>query len=230
LRNLATQLPRRCEIVVIVAAMTMLTERFKHQPTWAAVTEIFIGLGWLRAAAAKSIDARWWDGSVIRDFLADHEGVTLSWYQPFTDVVVSPNAVLFAALVLALQLLIAASLLSSRHRLIGLAAGVGLNLHFVAAGAVNPSAFYLLAQGALVLWILEEQRRLPSADSLLLAAGSSLAVVGFNLPFVRTLDPETVIDDPAIMMATVGSLTALACLLMADRAADPEHRVVFANR
>lgn len=200
--------------------MSIITERFRHQPAWAAVTEIFIGLGWLRAATAKSLDPRWWEGSAIQEFLIEHDATTLGWYRPFTELVVTPNARLFAALVLTLQLIAAVSLLSGRHRAIGLAAGVCMNLHFVAAGAVNPSAFYLLAQGALVLWLVEQRPVLPSVDSLMHATAVGLAMIGFNLPFIRTLDPKAVIDDPAIMMATIGALTCLACFLIAERAAD----------
>lgn len=197
--------------------MRIINDRFKHQPAWAAVTGIFIGLGWLRAATAKSIDSSWWNGSALQQFLVEQDGTTLGWYRPFIELVVAPNLLIFSAVVFVMQIVVAACLLSGRHRSIGLAVGIGLNLHFVAAGAVNPSAFYLLAQGALVLWLIERRQSVPSVDSLLLAAGSGLTVVGFHLPFIRTLAPATVIDDPAIMMATVGGLTSLACLLMAER-------------
>lgn len=198
--------------------MSIITERFRHQPTWAAVTEIFIGLGWLRAVVAKSTDANWWTGDALRSFLSDHDAATLGWYRPFAELIVAPNAAMFAALVLTLQLVAAGSLLSGRNRPIGLAAGICMNLHFVAAGAVNPSAFYLLAQGALALWLVEQRPSLPSVDSLMHATAVGLAMIGFNLPFIQTLDPKAVIDDPAIMMATVGGLTCLAGLLIADRA------------
>ncbi len=198
--------------------MSIITERFRNQPAWAAVTEIFIGLGWLRAAAAKSIDAQWWNGSALQAFLFEHQSAGLGWYQPFADQIVAPNVPLFAFTVLALQAIAAASLLSGRHRAVGLGLGIAMNLHFVAAGAVNPSAFYLLAQGALVLWMIEQRPSLPSIDSLVRTMAAGLAMVGFNLPFIRTLDPKTVIDDPAIMMATVGGLTCLACIVMMQQA------------
>lgn len=210
--------------------MEPLTRRFNNQPAWAAVTEIFIGLGWARAAAAKSIDGDWWTGDALRSFLTDHDAATLGWYRPFTELVVSPNAALFAVVVLVLQLIAAASLLTGRNRSIGLAAGICMNLHFVAAGAVNPSAFYLLAQGALVLWLVEQRPALPSLDSLMHATAIGLAMIGFNLPFIRTLHPKAVVDDPAIMMANVGGLTCLACLLVADRAQSSEQQEVLSSR
>ncbi len=70
--------------------MSIITDRFARQPAWAAVTEIFIGLGWLRAATAKSIDPGWWDGSALEQFLVEHEGATLGWYEPFSQLVVTP--------------------------------------------------------------------------------------------------------------------------------------------
>ncbi len=48
-------------------------------PAWVVVTQVFIGLGWLRAAAEKLIEPHWWAGGTINDFLADHDDTTLGW-------------------------------------------------------------------------------------------------------------------------------------------------------
>ena len=192
---------------------TATTERFAGQPAWAAVTEIFIGLGWLRAAASKVIDPGWWSGDYLAGFLTIHADETLGWYQPFVDYLVAPNLAMVALIVLVLQVAVAASLLLGRWRPMGLGVGIAMNLHFVAAGAVNPSAFYLLAQGALALWLVERWSRRRTEATLPAVAATGVAVAGFNLPFIRTLHPAEVIDDPAIMFITLGALTALACVL-----------------
>ncbi len=194
--------------------------RFAGQPAWAAVTEVFIGLGWLRAATSKVVDPSWWSGEYLTGFLTEHNDTTLGWYAPFVDAVIAPNAWLVALAVLILQLVVAASLLTGRARPIGLGFGVAMNLHFVAAGAVNPSAFYLLAQGALVLWLIDRWSARQTQAVLPAVAASGLAVAGFNAPFIRTLHPANVIDDPAIMFATLGALTCLACVIAVSAATD----------
>ncbi len=203
------------------SAADLFTTRFAGQPAWAAVTEVFIGLGWLRAATSKIIDPSWWSGDYLVHFLADHDQATLGWYAPFVDLVVAPNAVLVALAVLVLQLVVAASLLTGRARTVGLGLGIAMNLHFVAAGAVNPSAFYLLAQGALVLWLVEAWSSRRAQATLPGVAASGLAVAGFNLPFIATLHPAEVIDDPAIMFCTLGALTCLACVIAVAGTDDP---------
>ena len=119
------------------------------------VVELFLGLGWARAAGEKIIDVNWWTGDVLHEFLADHVPVTIGWYEPFLVRVVAPHVVLVAVTVVALQLFAGAALLTGRNRTAGLIIGMFLNLHVLAAGAVNPSAFYLLAQGAVLLAIAE---------------------------------------------------------------------------
>ena len=46
----------------------LFAARFADQPAWAAVTEVFIGLGWLRAATSKIIDPSWWSGDHLAEF------------------------------------------------------------------------------------------------------------------------------------------------------------------
>ncbi len=182
-------------------------------PAWVVVTQLFIGLGWLRAVAEKVIDPGWWTGDVITRFVFVHGDTTLAWYQPFVEAVVLPAAPLIALVVVVGQLVAGASLVTGRRIGVGLATGIFLNLHFLAAGAVTPSAFYLLAQGALVLWLAEQTLTLVSLKRLQLVAAIAAALVGFNLPFISTVHPAAVIDDPAIMLVLGGALTALGCVL-----------------
>ena len=60
----------------------LLDERTAGLPVWVVVTQVFLGLGWLRAAAEKLISGGWWRGEAIEAFLAEHEAQTLGWYQP----------------------------------------------------------------------------------------------------------------------------------------------------
>lgn len=193
-----------------------MTERFVGTPAWVVVTQLFIGLGWLRAVAEKVIDPRWWAGEVIEEFASTHADATLAWYAPFLDNVVLRWAPVVGVVVLAGQAVAATSLVSGRHLNVGLLVGAVLNLHFMAAGAVTPSAFYLLAQGALMLWLCEQNANRSTAKTLQTRAAAAAFVAGLNLAFISTVHPGQVIDDPAVMFSFGGALAALACLLAAE--------------
>ena len=195
------------------AAATQFASRLTGLPPWVVLVQLFIGLGWLRAFAEKAIDTQWWTGAAIEDFIGSQEGVTLGWYQPFVDSVVLPAAPAVALIVIVAQLLAGLSLTTSHRVGVGLAIGIFLNLHFMSAGAVTPSAFYLLAQGAVGLWMAERSRARACTNRLLVVATAAVFVAAANVPFISTLHPHEVIDDPAIMYVLAGSLTALTSLL-----------------
>lgn len=188
---------------------------------WLLVIELFLGLGWARAAVEKVIDVDWWTGDAIQRFVAENEASALGWFAPFLSTVVVPLAVVVAAIVLALEGFVAASLLSGRRRGVGLAVGIGLNLTFLAAGAVNPSAFYLVLQGAAVIALVERTQR--DLDRPLF--GVELVVVtaaAMSAPSIRTLHPAQVIEDPAIMVLTLAALTVLVVELLLRRRLEGE--------
>ncbi len=176
---------------------SLIDERIFGLPIWVVITQLFLGLGWLRAAVEKLISTGWWRGDVIRMFLIDRQDQTLGWYQPFVDLVVSPLAAVVAAVVLVSQAAIGLSFLSGRFVGPALLAGMLLNLHFIAAGAVNPSAFYLVMQGAIALWLAERTVAERRTSRILVATAALGAVLAaLSLPFISTVDPHGVIEDP----------------------------------
>ena len=205
-------LPRR--------ARSVLSQRVSGLPAWVVVTELFIGLGWIRAATEKVIDPSWWSGEALLSFLTGHEGSALGWYQPFLDLVVSRNLVMIAIVVVLAQLAAGLSLITGRFLAVGLAIGLFLNLSFIAAGAVSPSAFYVLSQGGLALWLAERVDRRRTLRSLSAASFGGITLAVLSLPFITTLHPAEVIEDPAIMLVTGGSLTVTACQLARRRLID----------
>jgi hypothetical protein len=188
---------------------------FDDAPPWVLVARLFFGLGWIRAATEKLIDPYWWNGTTIERFLTEHVDSTLAWYRPFTEHVVAPQLDFVVVLVVALQLVAGVSLLTGRALGLGLAIGIVLNLNFVAAGAVNPSAFYLIAQISLALWLVEQHPE-PAGRRALLGGTLIVVVLGvLSAPLIGTLHPAEVIDDPAVMfltfalLATVGTVAAI---------------------
>ena len=180
-------------------------------PSWVLLIELFLGLGWLRAAAEKVIDPQWWTGDVIRGFVLEHQDQALGWYRPFLDAVVSPAALLVALAVLVLQLTAGLSLVTGRRRGLALGLGILLNLHFMAAGAVNPSVFYLLAQATLALWMVEQRPTITSTRRLVVVSAIATVLASASLPFISTLHPAHVIEDAAVMFVFGGALTIVAC-------------------
>ena len=123
-------------------------------PPWILLVQLFIGVGWLRAAVEKTIDSAWWDGTALNGFLTAQADRVLPWYQPVADLMVAPNVLLVSVVVVLAQLFAAATLLSGRRLRAGIAVGAFLNLNFIAMGAVDPSVFYLICQAVLLLWVL----------------------------------------------------------------------------
>jgi len=204
----------------------------------------FIGVGWLRSALEKLFDPAWHEGDVLRTFLAtEGERGALAFPEigQFVQSVVEPSAPLVAGLVLALQLLCGAGILVGTFTNAALLIGIGMNLGFMAAGAPNPSAFYILIQ--LVLFVSNagaiigfDGRAIARRRSLLIAARAdqsdvdrpdrwSLAVLScvfgvissFGFAHGTDFSPAGSVTDPALVMGLVTALAALMLLLVALR-------------
>ncbi|MFV0257230.1 MAG: hypothetical protein ACK5PP_02110, partial [Acidimicrobiales bacterium] len=200
--------PRRSSRFGLLGAVASGLDRRPEHGTWMLITMLFFGLGWSRAAAEKVIDPAWWNGSRLADFVADHTDHALGWYRPFLVGFVGDHTVTVAAVVVVLQLVAAVTLLTGWRLEAGLAAGMLFNLHFPAAGAVNPSAFYLIGQGAVALALCQATGR-PSHRILLAAEIGVVALAVASAPSLRTLHPAEVIEDPAAMVFTVAALVVI---------------------
>lgn len=180
-----------------------LRRRLEGQPSWALLVELFIGLGWLRATVSKIVDAAWWDGTVVEQFVAANLETAVPWYAPFQEQVVPEVLPAVVVVVVLGELVAAVTLLSGRALATGLTVGMSLNLAFLLGGQVDPSVFYLFLQATLCLWLLEQQLATRTSIRLLtffMVAGAALALA--SVPFVRNLDPSLVVEDPAAVLAT----------------------------
>jgi len=195
------------------ALRSHVTHRLDNTPAWVTVVTLFIGMGWLRAGVEKLLDGQWWNGSYLTDFLAENDGVGLGVYHRFADLLIEPNAVAISLVVMLAQFAIGAALITGRATRLALAAGIGLNLHFIAAGAVDPSVFYILSQGAVLLWMAEQSRSRITNARLDVAGAAGLGLAAFAAPSVTTIDPAEVIHDPGMILVTIGMLTATGAWL-----------------
>lgn len=202
------------------ALRRLVDARTARQPSWILLVELFIGLGWIRSAVSKAIAPDWWSGAVIREFVTSMTGDGLVWWEPFLDTVVLRVPVGVAVAVFVGQLVAGASLLAGRWLGLGLTVGMTMNLTFVLSGAIEPSVFYLISQAVIALWLYENHRNPEVGRRSLRGFMYAAAVVALaSAPFIGTLDPVRVIDDPAAVLTTyavsIGVTTWVAQLRLA---------------
>jgi thiosulfate dehydrogenase [quinone] large subunit len=184
--------------------------RFGAMPAWVLLPQLFLASGWLRAGIANAVTAGWWDGAGVRTFLAEETDLAVPFYEPVLALVES-LAVPVAVVVCVAELVIAALLLLDRWPLAALAAGAFLNVQFVVAGVVNPSAFYLVIAMVVVLWHLDHGGSAATYRVAARAAVAAAVVATLTLaPFVSTLRPAEVIRDPALVLVFLSALFAVA--------------------
>lgn len=204
-------------------ANEILEERIRKHPSWVVLIELFIGLGWIRAAVEKVISGDWWSGEIIRDFVDDHADLTLPWYRPILDHVIEPMIPVVVVLIVIAQLVAGTALVTAIRLHQGIFIGMTMNINFIMIGAVDPSIFYLMLQAALALWLFENRQMTDLAHSYLvwiMRLAGLLFVV--SAPFVRTLDPGAVVEDPAVILCTYGLSIGTACWIALRRIAAAE--------
>lgn len=170
---------------------------------------IALGVFWLRAAVEKVIRANWWDGDDVRSFLTRQHDEALWFWRPVMEHVLTANAQTVAVLVVLAQLWIGPAILFNYGQVAALRMGVLLNVTFVFSGAVNPSVFYLLAEMTLLLaWTDRAIGRKPTRSRRLIAAQAIawFAFAALFVPFMRTVKPGELNDDPASTLSLVAAI------------------------
>jgi hypothetical protein len=172
----------------------------------------------MRAGVEKLITPEWWTGGVLHDFLREQHTDALPFFRPVMDHAIAPGAIPVSTAVVAMQIGCGLALASGRHLRPALICAVAMNVTFVLAGRVNPSAFYLVMEFVLIMAVAEgavgTSRPWPARRVAISAVGlfgSALVL----LPFVRTLKPSDVIEDPATVLVTVLVLSGIALSLAA---------------
>lgn len=201
----------------------LFDRRFAVRPSWVVLAELFLGIGWLRAVAAKAADSQWWNGGQINEYILDNRPHTIGWYRPIVDSVVLDYRMFWAFVIIAAELAIGVALLTTVRIRTALAAAIFLNVNFVLVGSTNPSIFYLVLQLGLVLWLFETSTKPASTMrwlQVLAVGGVAFALI--CVPSITTVYPDHLIDDPASVLAAWSACGAIA-LSVACRRVRREH-------
>lgn len=121
----------------------------QHQAQYLLPLRLFVGLGWLRAALEKLLDSHWRDGSKLQAFFetqiaANH--VPFPAYQALMEGLFSQHLVLMSWLVALGQLAAGLAIFTGTVTTAAILGAIFLNINFMLAGRVNPSAFYLMME------------------------------------------------------------------------------------
>jgi hypothetical protein len=183
---------------------------------------VFLAAGWLRAGVEKLIDPTWWRGTTLRGFVRAQHEQAIPFFRPVMDHAIAPGAVEVAFVVMVSQLACGLAIATGIGLRTALRWTVVLNVAFVLAGRVNPSAFYLVMEAVLLLAIADgviaSARSTPSRRSYVWAA-LALGFAALFVPYIRTVEPAKVIEDPAMMLTFLG--TTVAATLIVRCAAHP---------
>ncbi len=180
---------------------------------------IFLAAGWLRAGAEKLIEPQWWNGDQLRTFLGAQHDEALPFFRPVMEHLIAPAATVVAIVVVLTQIGCGLAIGLGKHLRLALRWAFLMNVIFILAGRVNPSAFYLVMEIVLLFAVADGtigvRPTVPSWRTVA-TAGVSAGLAAAVVPFIRTIEPAKVIDDPAMMLVFLGLV--IAATLMARRA------------
>ena len=168
---------------------------------------LFLAAGWLRAGAEKLIDPQWWNGNDLRKFLTAQHNEALPFFRPIMDRLIAPGAQTVAIVVVITQLACGLAIAIGKPLRLALRWVFLLNVVFIMAGRVNPSAFYLVMEIVLLFAIADGTIGVrPTTPSwrTMAAAGTSAVLAIAVAPYIRRIEPSKVIEDPAMMLVFLG--------------------------
>ena len=216
---------------------------------------VFIGIGWIRAGLEKVIDPGWTDGAALSEFLDEqiaNGDIVFPLYRSFIDSAIMPNAAAVGWLVMIGQLLVGVAILTGTFTNRALLLGLVMNVNFLLAGRVNPSAFYIVIEtvlfvsntGAILgvdsllsrriryaLIVAQPQFERMHLDiekvSFLILGVVSAVIAAYGLVHAEDFSPNAV-DDPAMVLFMLASLGGLSVIITFVRLVHESH--VAANK
>lgn len=188
---------------------------------------LFIGLGWLRAGVEKLIDPAWIAGDKVSLFFQQQleaNAVYFPFYETLIIQLFDPNRLMLSWIIVLGELLAGLAILTGTLTNIALLGALFMNVNFVLAGVVNPSAFYIVIQCTLLAsnagatlggdaflsryvrsFCLVAQphfelgRRTIEKWGLLLTGIFCCLAATLIVPYIRDFGPHS-IDDPAMLL------------------------------
>ena len=188
---------------------------------------LFLAAGWLRAGAEKVIDPQWWNGNKLRSFLTAQHNEALPFFRPVMENWIRPGAREVAIVVAVTQIAIGLAIAIGKPMRLALRWGFLLNVVFIMAGKVNPSCFYLVMELVLLFAIADGVIGVrPSSPSwrTVAIAGTSAGLAAAVAPYVRTIEPAKVIEDPAMMLVFLGFIITVTMLVRRSAYRPPQAR------
>ncbi len=211
---------------------------------------LFLGLGWARTGVVKLLEPGWFSGEALTEILNGQitsNEVYFPFYEALINSVFIPNIVALSWIIFIGEMLVGFALVTGTFTNAALLGGLFMNLNFVLAGWVNPSAFYIVIQVVLfaggagsILGIdqllskrvksvfLTSQRRLQLSlieqRTFLLLTGVFLLLGVSCLPYARDYGPNSV-DDPAMLLfitLTLTGITTFSLFLLSKPVGGPD--------
>ena len=240
----STGIPDRDSLFARVRRLAI--RELRHSGVFMFPLRLFIGIGWLRAFAEKVISAGWFDGQAVGSFLDSKtagEGVAFPVYGQLIESVLRPGSRWIGWLVMALQLIVGLAVLTGTYTNLALLIGSAMNVNFILAGQINPSAFYIVIQtvlfvtgaGAILGTDGKRARRPGRAASILIVAQpdvrrtsnsdkkavTGLAAIAGALSWIgfahATNFSPSGIGDPGLVLGTVVGLGTLSLVILRFR-------------
>ena len=216
----------------------------------------FIGISWLRSFTGKAMEPGWRDGTSLSGFLNYHlesGQIAFPAYQTLVTEVFLPHAAVLGWIVMIGELLAGLAILFGGFTSAALLGATFMNLNFLLAGAAEPSVFFIAIQALLLLMgagaVMGVDARLsrtihhallvsqpvtrrqspPRPQTALPVMLLALVVAGYGLAHVTAWSPTGGVQDPAMVLALVGSLVAGWSAVALLQATFGQHPVIGRN-
>lgn len=216
--------------------LNFIVLEFQKEGAYLFPLRVFIGIGWMRATIEKIISPHWHDGAALHEYFQAQittGAIRFPFYETLLQEYLSGYASALSWLILLGQMLVGLSILTGLFMTLGLLGGLFMNINFILAGSVNPSAFYVVIQMAL---LFSHSATILSGDSIIsmvsgrevarqpnsshniqmarrwgwLGAAFLLFITGIIvIPFIEDFTPHSVDDSAMILfvLAILGSLS-----------------------
>jgi len=205
---------------------------------------LFIGLGWLRSSIEKVVEPEWYNGIALNLFFSERIAagdVAFPFYQSLMEGIFSTHAPLLGKIVIVGEFYCGIAILFGLFMRPALLAGIFMNLNFILAGSVNPSAFYIVIQLTLLssnvgrIFALDPlllrtalfssvtpQRRLQIQRAKVMlyfcgALGCGLLAIPVAAQ-IQTINPAHSVEDPAMLLLILLGLLWMLLLILGGRA------------